>query len=564
MDDRKILVAAILVALVPCSIRSSAATYYVSSSNGNDSNNGLSPQSAWQSLDKISLQYPIRPGDQLLLNRGDVWDSQISLNVQGTAAAPILLGSYGTGAKPVIYSDSHLRTWTPVSGHSGVFTTSLGYSVSPAGAYQHATPLTHVPNTTSTCGGRICALTNPTDLNAYLSTFTPGSWGYYVGALTTATWVKTLDGLPPTAVQIFHSQTIEVYNCKYLVIQDLDIRRSSTGIFVEGNSNNLTIRDNSLRDILGIGIYLNGTGAASVNNVVEDNTLTRTGNDALYTLLGTGNIFRGNTISYVTNQVLGISTSGDQCGIGLQQSTNTTVEHNSISTTHGTCFDYYYETGSTVRYNFCNQPGTGGATPHGTGLSVYYNIFDLGGHGSGINAVNTGSSPDLIYNNTFYATGGYALMGGDSVSDGGTGAIIFRNNVVQATSLYLMARGDGSNEAGINVSSDYNLFYTTGKQLFSNLGISYSSFTDYQTASGQDAHSIFLEPQFVSAPPTFAERFPLGERAADFRLQSTSPGTRAGQNLQSAGFVGFTDQYVDYAGNPIPSGFWLPNMGAYQ
>lgn len=322
----------------------------------------------------------------------------------------------------------------------------------------------------------------------------------------------------------------------------------------------MTIRNNSLRDILGIGIYLNGTGATSVNNVVENNTLTRTGNDALYTLLGTDNIFRGNTISYVTNQILGIPTTGDQCGVGLQQSVNTIVEHNSISNVHRSCFDYYYETGSTVRYNFCNQPGTGGATPHGTGLSVYYNIFDLGGHGSGINSVNTGSSPNLVYNNTFYATLGYALMGGDSVSDGGTGAIIFRNNVVEATSIYLMARGDKPNQSGININSDYNLFYTTGQQLFSNLGISYSSFTDYQTASGQDVHSIFLEPQFVWAPPTLAERF---SRAADFRLQSTSPGTRAGQNLQSAGFVGLTDQYVDYAGNPIPSGS-QPNMGAYQ
>jgi parallel beta-helix repeat protein len=364
-------------------------------------------------------------------------------------------------------------------------------------------------------------------------------------------------------VQVFHSQTIEIYNCHYVEIQDLDIRRSFIGINVEGGSGNVTIRNNSLRDILSIGIYLNGNGATSANNVVENNTLTRTGNDALYTLMGSGNTFRRNTISVVTNQILGIPTVGDQCGIGLQQSTNTMVEHNSISNVHRSCFDYYYETGSTVRYNFCNQPGTHGAAPHGTGLSVYYNIFDLGGHGSGINAVNTGSSPDLIYNNTFYATGGYALMGGDSVSNGGTGAIIFRNNVVQGTSWYLMRRGDGLDEAGINLSSDYNLFYTTGPQLYSNLGISYSSFTDYQTASGQDAHSIFAAPQFVLTPPTLVAGFLSGIRAANFRLQSTSSGTRAGQNLQSAGFVGLTDQYVDYAGNPIPSGS-QPNMGAFQ
>jgi hypothetical protein len=559
MDDRKIPVAAILVALVPaCSIGSRAATYYISSSEGSDSNNGLSPQSAWKNLDKIYLKYTFLPGDQILLNRGDVWDGQVRISARGTAAMPVLLGSYGTGRNPVIYGDSHTLAWAPVTGYPGLFTASVGFGSTLAGAYQQTTTLTNLP-VAGSCGGRGCNLQNPTDLRTYLTAFTPGSWGYS----DSTAWVMTLDGMPPTTVTIFRSATISVQSSQYLVIQDLDIRRSNTGIDVAGSSN-MTIRSNSLEDLLGIGVYLRGTDGKDVNNVIEHNRLTRTGNDALYVLEGSGNTFRWNTISHVTNQVLGIPTSGDQCGIGLQQSTNTTVEHNSISTTHGTCFDYYYETGSTVRYNYCYQPGTGGATPHGTGLSVYYNIFDLGGHGIGINAVNTGSSPDLIYNNTFYATSGYALMGGDSVSDGGTGAIIFRNNVVQATSLYLMARGDGSNEAGINVSSDYNLFYTTGKQLFSNLGISYSSFTDYQTASGQDAHSIFLEPQFVSAPPTFAERFPLGERAADFRLQSTSPGTRAGQNLQSAGFVGFTDQYVDYAGNPIPSGFWLPNMGAYQ
>ena len=547
---RNTFVPAILVTLVlasPIPPRR-AATYYISSSDGSDSNNGLSPQSAWKNLDKIYLMHSFEPGDQILLNRGDVWDGQVRMSARGTVAAPALLGSYGTGPNPIIYGDSHTLAWVPLPEYPGLFRASVGSGSTLARAYQQTTALTNLP-VNSSCGGRSCNLLLPTDLHTYLTAFTPGSWGY---SGSTA-WVMTLDRMPPTTVTIFRSAAIAVENSQNLVVQDLDIRRSNTGIDVTSSSN-VTIRNNSLQDLLGIGVYLRGTGGHDVNNVIENNTLTRTGNDALYVLEGSGNTFRGNTISNVTNQILGLSVGGDECGIGLQQSTNTIVEHNSISNVRGSCFDYYYETGSTVRYNYCYQPGTGGATPHGTGLSVYYNIFDLGGHGSGINAVNTGRSPDLIYNNTFYATGGYGLMGGDSVADGGTGAIIFRNNVVQGASWYLMARGDGSNEAGINLSSDYNLFYTTGQQLFSNLGISYSNFTDYQTASGQDAHSIFLEPQFVSVPPTLA---------ADFRLQSTSPGTGAGQNLQSAGFVGLTDQYVDYANNPIPSGS-QPNIGAYQ
>jgi hypothetical protein len=69
LKRRNILVAAILVALVPVSpIRPPrAATYYISSSDGSDSNNALSPQSAWKNLDKIYLMYAFWPGDHILL-----------------------------------------------------------------------------------------------------------------------------------------------------------------------------------------------------------------------------------------------------------------------------------------------------------------------------------------------------------------------------------------------------------------------------------------------------------------------------------------------------------------
>ncbi len=542
-----ILLPILLAFAPPCSNHCTAATYYISSSDGNDSNNGLSSGSPWKSLDTIYLKQTFGPGDQILLRKGDAWEGQIRINAGGTAASPVLLSSYGSGPNPVIYGDSHTAKWIAVSAHAGLFTARVGYGSTFAQAYEGTTALTYL-NVNTSCGGKGCNLSNPMDLNTYMSAFTPGSWGYSNSTL----WVMTLDGMPPTTVRIFRSATIAVENSQYLTIQGLDLRQSNTGIDIAGSSN-VTIQENSLQDLLGIGIYLRGTGGSDVNNLIENNTLTRTGNDALYVLEGTDNTFTGNTISHVTNQILGISVGGDGCGIGLQQSTNTIVEHNSISSVRGSCFDYFYETGSAVRYNYCLQPGTGGAAPHGTGLSVYYNIFDLAGHGSGINAVNTGSSPNLIYNNTIYETAGTALMGGDSVSDGGTGPVIFRNNIVQGSSWYLMARGS-TNESGMNVTSDYNLFYTTGRQLFSNLGINYTSFKEYQDASGQEAHSIFLAPQFVLANPTVA---------ADFRLEPTSPGTRAGENLQSAGFVGLAEQYVDYDGNPISTAS-QPNVGAFQ
>ena len=49
--------------------------YYVSSINGNDSNDGLSPETAFLTLDKIN-SLTISAGDKILLQRGSVFNNQ--------------------------------------------------------------------------------------------------------------------------------------------------------------------------------------------------------------------------------------------------------------------------------------------------------------------------------------------------------------------------------------------------------------------------------------------------------------------------------------------------------
>ena len=85
-------------------------TYYLSSTSGNDSNDGLSPEKAWQHLSKIYFKSfskdTFQPGDSILLKRGDQWDGQIRVQGNGTAGKPITLGAYGEGPKPLIYGDN--------------------------------------------------------------------------------------------------------------------------------------------------------------------------------------------------------------------------------------------------------------------------------------------------------------------------------------------------------------------------------------------------------------------------------------------------------------------------
>ena len=78
-------------------------TYYVSPS-GNDSSSGTSPSSAIKTLDRASgLQ--LNPGDEVLLERGATFSGKLAVWRSGAAGAPITIGAYGNGAKPVVTGD---------------------------------------------------------------------------------------------------------------------------------------------------------------------------------------------------------------------------------------------------------------------------------------------------------------------------------------------------------------------------------------------------------------------------------------------------------------------------
>ena len=79
-------------------------TYYVDAENGDDNNDGTSPETAWKTLAKASSIRQLKAGGSILLKAGCVWNGeQLTVrNAQGTEAEPVVIGSYGEGAKPVI------------------------------------------------------------------------------------------------------------------------------------------------------------------------------------------------------------------------------------------------------------------------------------------------------------------------------------------------------------------------------------------------------------------------------------------------------------------------------
>jgi len=95
---RAIRVAGLLVVVLWGAI-AGATTYYVSSSAGNDANNGTSTSTPWRTLAKVNAQ-TFAPGDQVLLKRGDVWNESLVPPSSGSSASPIVFDAYGTGPAP--------------------------------------------------------------------------------------------------------------------------------------------------------------------------------------------------------------------------------------------------------------------------------------------------------------------------------------------------------------------------------------------------------------------------------------------------------------------------------
>ncbi len=78
---------------------------------------------------------------------------------------------------------------------------------------------------------------------------------------------------------------------------------------------------------------------------------------------------------------------------------------------------------------------------------------------------------------------------------------IFKNNVVYNTGagpLLSIAAASGSGTNPVNLTLDYNDYYTTNASPYSYLSTTYTTLAAFQTASSQEAHSIWANPNFIA------------------------------------------------------------------
>jgi hypothetical protein len=108
-----IVLVVFVIAASPSSASPTAVIYYVSSSTGNDNDDGLSEANAFATIAKVNA-LNLQPGDRVLLKCGDVWRAeQLILSKSGTELAPIVISSYPAGCtnKPILSGSRSIGGW---------------------------------------------------------------------------------------------------------------------------------------------------------------------------------------------------------------------------------------------------------------------------------------------------------------------------------------------------------------------------------------------------------------------------------------------------------------------
>jgi len=94
--------------------------YYFSMALGDDSRTATqaqNPSTPWKTLGKLNSYFAnLKPGDSVLFRRGEQYPGSITISASGTSSSPIVIGAYGSGAKPVITGFTTVSAWTSLGG----------------------------------------------------------------------------------------------------------------------------------------------------------------------------------------------------------------------------------------------------------------------------------------------------------------------------------------------------------------------------------------------------------------------------------------------------------------
>ncbi len=243
-------------------------TYYVSASQGNDSNSGTVQTRPFKTLQKIE-SLALKPGDKVLLKRDDIWYENLSLsNIHGTQSQKIIFSAYGSGVKPVLNGrevinsgwmslDNHIWSHPPISTSTKNMMWLEGKLIKRTGG-------------NSECydgGGRPATTANMMDSISVLKSL---GWNYRFQAYGNSTIFLYSNSNPDKVYNMIEVEgskwMITLTDCDYLDISNIQIEKSNQGIRIAG-SPDVIIDSIQIAYVTTNSIYITKNGNKKSENV---------------------------------------------------------------------------------------------------------------------------------------------------------------------------------------------------------------------------------------------------------------------------------------------------------
>lgn len=495
--------------------------------------NGAGTQSSpWNTLAQVNAT-TFSPGDQILFNRNTTCSGGLAPQGSGTTSSPIVIDAYGTGSQPII--DGGMNTAAvELIGQQGWEINNLeivggnNYGVYIIGSAPN-TAYTHFRLTNLNIHG--AHYTSVTGHDSAEVEITIGNAGESMNDIV-------LDGVAAHDSQI------------------------SDGIYIDAGTpfntstpvlgNNITLQNSTVYNVYGMG----ATIFAATNGLMQNNVVHNTGQCPPNP--GCGSATPGglmdlycHTCTIQNNESYAIQDwspwDGGDYDIDVWN-INNIVQYNYGHDSIGYCVsvftaDNVVSSNHIIRYNVCSNDAQLVDSPDPGEIFMNDAADGVSGTFNGIQ----------IYNNTFYwnpATPA-PCFNTSFASYSGTSPNFFKNNIIYSTVPYLI-------ETTSDFALDNNIYWTLGSAPDWNINSTdYTTLASYQSATGQDIHSLFTDPMLNT--PTYHS---VGRPVSAFTLLSGSPALGTGANVCS-GIPGCSMGSQDFWGNPLPSGSGY-NIGAWQ
>jgi len=505
--------------------RTLLTNYYISDV-GSDSAAGTSTAAAWKTIAKVNT-VAFKAGDQILFQGGKTFTGMVQLDAldTGTTAAPIVVGTYGTGRATID------------GGNSSAF-------------YAYNTAGFSVKDLDFKGSGRLNNFTNGVVIYADKVTTTKFSKVHF-DSVTVSGYGKEGFSLGSGSgsagyndVRITNSSFFDNGNSGLFTYAA--VRNVHTNVYVGkvrayGNSGNLNISP----EVTGSGILLGNVNGATIEySVAFNNGATGNGGAGIWTYDSTKVL-----IQYC--EAYQNKTSGSFNGDGFDLDRSVSL--------------------STIQYCYAHEnDGAGISMVHKetntnyTGNTVRYNVMQNNARKIGVGELNiygkvTNSN---AYNNSIYSTSVTGVSGSGIKVNGATGLVSsnmsIRNNVIQTTGGRTLVYIHSSQSSVSSLKFQGNAYWSSGSTFrITQSSSTYSSLNSWRNARGKEksstgaAYGYQVDPKFTAAGKgqTFGDATLLTTLTA-YKLQSTSALINKGLNLKT--LFNTTVGTRDYWGDSLP------------